>query len=180
MRLSVCRLKRHNARKEKHMTRAHKLMGTAAALLLMFSVSTAPARAQFAGGGGADMMTQMAPMLNMIKAKMGKKRFGMLMQTVGPMASKMMDGGGFGGINGLGGFGGASFVGAGIPGTIGVPSVTPTGGNASGLVSTGFPTSVGGFGLNGFGGGDMMAMIPQLISLAGTGGHHHRHARPKG
>jgi hypothetical protein len=41
------------------------------------------AKAQFGGfgGGGADMMTQMAPMLEMMKAKIGKRRFAMLMQT---------------------------------------------------------------------------------------------------
>ena len=50
------------------------------------------------------MMTQMAPMLEMMKAKMGKRRFGMMMQTMGPMMSRMMEGGG--GIPG--GFGGAA------------------------------------------------------------------------
>jgi hypothetical protein len=30
------------------------------------------------------MMTQMAPMLEMMKAKMGKRRFAMMMQTMGP------------------------------------------------------------------------------------------------
>ena len=31
------------------------------------------------------MMTQMAPMLEMMKAKMGKHHFAALMQTIGPM-----------------------------------------------------------------------------------------------
>ncbi len=70
-------------------------MCQAATLLLLFTLTTMPARAQFAGGaGGADMMTQMAPMLEMMKAKMGKRRFAMLMQTMGPMMGRMMDGGG--------------------------------------------------------------------------------------
>jgi hypothetical protein len=43
------------------------------------------------------MMTQMAPMLEMMKARMGKRRFAMLMQTMGPMMSRMMDNGGKGG-----------------------------------------------------------------------------------
>ena len=53
-------------------------------------------------------MTQMAPMLEMMKAKMGKRRFGQMMQTMGPMMSRMMEngGGGFGGMPG--GFGGGS------------------------------------------------------------------------
>src|SRR5229473_2057255 len=97
------------------MTGADKVVCQAAALLLLFTLTTLPARAQFGGfggggGGGGDMMTQMAPMLEMMKAKMGKRRFGMMMQTVGPMASRMMQ-------NGGGGFGGA--LGGGIPGGFG-------------------------------------------------------------
>jgi hypothetical protein len=60
------------------------------------------------------MMTQMAPMLEMMKAKMGKRRFGALMQTMGPMMSRMMENGGsgFGGGGGIpGGFGGGDFTG---------------------------------------------------------------------
>ena len=51
------------------------------------------------------MMTQMAPMLEMMKAKMGKRRFAMMMQTMGPMMSGMMEGGRrhFGGMMGGGG-----------------------------------------------------------------------------
>src|SRR5258705_13266107 len=84
------------------MTGAGKAVCQAATLLLLFTLTAGPAKAQFGGFGGAvggDMMTQMAPMLEMMKAKMGKRRFGMMMQTVGPMMSQMMEGGG-------GGFGG--------------------------------------------------------------------------
>jgi len=68
----------------------------------------APAHAQF--GGSMDMnqmQQQFTPMLEMMKRKMGKKRFGQLMQTMGPMMSQMMDGqaGGFG----AGGFGSSGF-----------------------------------------------------------------------
>ncbi len=61
------------------------------------------------------MMTQMAPMLEMMKAKMGKRRFGMMMQTMGPMMSQMMEGGGGfgGGLGGGGGFPGGSAAGYG-------------------------------------------------------------------
>jgi hypothetical protein len=73
------------------------------------------AKAQFGGfgGGGADMMTQMAPMLEMMlemmKAKIGKRRFAMLMQTMGPMMGRMVENGGFGSVGAEipGGFGGA-------------------------------------------------------------------------
>ena len=138
-----------------------KLLGSAASLLLVLSLSTAPAKAQFAGFGGGndqDMMTQFAPMLEMMKAKMGKKRFGMLMQTMGPMMARMMDGnGGFGGMNfGAVGNGGMTpgFGGYGVD-----PSMSP--------------------GFAGFGGGDIMTMIPQLMNLANIGGGHHRRHRAK-
>jgi hypothetical protein len=83
------------------------------AIVLALGLSPAPAKAQFdglggfGGQGGGDMMTTMEPMLEMMKKRMGKKRFAQLMQTVGPMASQMMPsgGGGFGGFGG-GGFGG--------------------------------------------------------------------------
>lgn len=96
------------------MTGIDRLMCRAAALVFLAAVSTTPAKAQFGGGGGEDMMTQMAPMLEMMKAKMGKRRFTMLMQTMGPM----MDGGGEGGggfgggfAGMMGGFGGGGFGG---------------------------------------------------------------------
>jgi len=157
------------------MTRTHKLLGAAAAVLVMVATSTAPAKAQF-GGGGQDMMTQMAPMLEMMKAKMGKKRFAALMQTMGPMMSNMMDGsgGGLGGMN-FGGFGGGNFGGFGGGGT---PSIGgdygTTFGGGGGLPFIG--------GAGGFNAGDMMSMIPQFMSLANMGGtrHHRRRAHHKG
>ena len=147
---------------------ADKVICQAAAVLLLFSVASTPAKAQFLGGGGAggeDMMTQMAPMLEMMKAKMGKRRFAMLMQTMGPMMSRMMEngGGGFGGMMG-GGFGAPNYGG-----------YTPMGGGGY------MPAGLGGMGggdimgmMGGAGGGDMMAMIPQLMRLANVGGGGHR------
>ena len=39
-------------------------------LLVLFALTLTPAKAQFGGGGGGqDMMTQMAPMLEMMKKK---------------------------------------------------------------------------------------------------------------
>ena len=77
------------------MTGADKIVCQAATLLVLFALTLTPAKAQFGGGGGGqDMMTQMAPMLEMMKAKMGKKRFGALMQTMGPMMSRMTENGG--------------------------------------------------------------------------------------
>ena len=87
------------------MTGADKVVCQAATLLLLFTLTSMPAKAQFAGfggggSGGEDMMTQMAPMLEMMKAKMGKRRFATMMQTMGPMMSRMMEGGG-GGLGGM-------------------------------------------------------------------------------
>jgi hypothetical protein len=144
------------------MTGANKAAFSAATLLLLFTLTSVPAKAQFAGSGGGDMMTQMAPMLEMMKAKMGKRRFGMLMQTVGPMASRMMQ-------NGGGGFGG--MLGGGTPGGFG--------GGATYADSYGIGTGGGGFTsmLGGAGGSEMMSMIPQLVRIANVGGGHRRHRR---
>jgi len=139
------------------MTGADKVICQAATVLLLFTLTSAPAKAQFAGfggggGGDGDIMTQMAPMLEMMKAKMGKRRFAMLMQTMGPMMSGMMDGsGGFGGVMGGGGYGGM------IPGGYG-------GGDITGMIGGGS-------------GGDIMGMIGPLMRMANLAGGGHRHHR---
>lgn len=145
-----------------------KTMCQAAALVLLLAVAaTAPAKAQFGGnGGGEDMMTQFAPMLEMMKAKMGKKRFAMLMQTAGPMMGKMMEGGGgFGGLGG-GGFGGG--IGGGDFGSMlgGISPVGMTGGDI------GF-ASGGGDVMSMMGGSGMMTMLPQMMSMINTGSGRH-------
>ena len=134
---------------------ADKVICQAAAVFLLFAMTSAPAKAQFGfgggGGGGEDMMTQMAPMLEMMKARMGKRRFAMMMQTMGPMMGQMMEGGGGGGLGGM------------IPGGMGMG-----GGDISGMM--------GMFG--GYGGGDIMSMIGPLMRMANFGGGHgrrHRH-----
>ena len=139
------------------MTGTDKIVCQAATLLLLFTLTLTPAKAQFAGfggggsGGGQDMMTQMAPMLEMMKAKMGKRRFAAMMQTMGPMMSRMMEGGG-GGLGGMMG-------GGGIPGGLG-------GGDVMGM-------------LGGTGAGELMSMAPQLMRMANLGGGRHgrRHRR---
>ncbi|MGO8908352.1 MAG: hypothetical protein ACLQDM_03345 [Bradyrhizobium sp.] len=146
------------------MTGADKVVCRAAALLLLLTLASTPARAQlagFGGGGGGDMMTQMAPMLEMMKAKMGKRRFATMMQTMGPMMSSMMDGGGLSGMPG----------GGGIPGGFGDGAAfAPQGYGMGGGDIMGM--------LGGSGGGEMMSMIPQLMQMANFGGgygrHHHR------
>ena len=143
------------------MNGAEKAACRVAVLLLLFALISMPAKAQFGGGaGGGDMMTQMAPMLEMMKAKMGKRRFGQMMQTMGPMMSQMME-------NGGGGFGGMA---AGF-------------GGGSGFTPQGYGMGMGGGDvmgmLGGAGGGDMMSMIPQLMQMAnfGRGRYGHRRRR---
>jgi hypothetical protein len=145
------------------MTGADKVVCQAATLLLLFALTTLPAKAQFAGvggggSGGGDMMTQMAPMLEMMKAKMGKRRFAMLMQTMGPVMSQMMEGGG-------GGFGGM-MGGGGIPGGFGGGYIPEGMGGIGGGDITGM--------LGGEGGGELMGMIPRLMRMASFGGGHGR------
>jgi len=143
---------------------ADKAACQAATILLLLALTAAPVKAQFGGGaGGEDMMTQMAPMLELMKAKMGKRRFGALMQTMGPMMSRMMEnGGGFGGFGGVtpGGFSGVSGY---------TSEAAANNGGYGGGDMTGM--------LGGAGGGEIMAMIPQLMQLANGGGHrrHRRH-----
>jgi hypothetical protein len=152
------------------MTGTMKAMCQAAALALLLAVATAaPAKAQFGGGsGGEDMMTQFAPMLEMMKAKMGKKRFAALMQTMGPMMSNMMEGGGgglggmMGGGGGIGGLGGGGFNGVSM-------------GADSGYVGGG-----GGDVMSMMGGSGMMAMLPQMMSMINTGGGRHGRRKKRG
>lgn len=157
------------------MTGADKVVCQVATLLLLFTLTSMPAKAQFAGGGGGggDMMTQMAPMLEMMKAKMGKRRFGMMMQTMGPMMGRMMEGGG-GGLGGMmsggipAGFGGGGGY---APESYGVS----TGGmNVGGLGGGNFMGMLGGGG-----GGELMSMVPQLMSMANVGGGRHGRRRTR-
>jgi hypothetical protein len=149
------------------MTGADKIVCQAATLLLLFTLTSMPAKAQFTGfgGGGEDMMTQMAPMLEMMKAKMGKRRFAAMMQTMGPMMGRMMEGGGGGGgLSGLGGMMG----GGGIPGNFG-----------GGYVPEGYGVSSGGMNIGGLASGELMSMVPQLMRMANVGGGRHGRRRTR-
>jgi hypothetical protein len=59
--------------------------------VLLLSMAT-PASAQVAGADEFQQMEQFAPVLEIVKQRMGKKRFGQLMQTVGPMMDQMITG----------------------------------------------------------------------------------------
>jgi hypothetical protein len=102
------------------------------ALAITLVLPSLPAHAQF----GGDQMKQFAPMIGMMKKKMGRKHYGQLMRTVGPMMARMMQqGGGGGGFGGLGGGSLGSLGGGGLGGM----------GDLSGLV--------GSYGFGGFSGG---------------------------
>jgi hypothetical protein len=78
-----------------------------AVLAVLFLGLATPASAQFAGTDEFQQMEQFAPVLGMMKQRMGKKRFGKLMQTVGPMMDQMMTSqgsatGSYGGFGGQG------------------------------------------------------------------------------
>ena len=134
------------------MTGTMKAMCRAGAVALLLAVVTAaPAKAQF-GGGDEDTMAKFAPMLEMMKAKMGKKRFAMLMQTAGPMMSNMMEGGGGGLGGGLGGMLGGGGLGGGLGGGFG--DLGGGGGDFMGML----------------GNSGMVAMLPQMMSMIDTGG----------
>ena len=92
------------------MRRASTLFVSAALALALSGFSPGAARAQAGDPSGFADMERFAPMLEMMKKRMGKKRFARLMQTFGPMMSEMMEGGGGGGY---GGFGPGGFAGYG-------------------------------------------------------------------
>jgi hypothetical protein len=173
----------HVGKEKRIMIGIDRLMRGAVALALLLAFAPIPAKAQL--GGNGDMMQQMAPMLEMMKARMGKRRFAKLMQTMGPMMSGMMENGGLGGMMSGGGFGGFGAPGFGAAG-FGNPDTATSGFESQGSgqeFASGSPAGFGGFGAGGMGGfdaGQMMAMIPQLVSLADMGGgsrHHHRKKR---
>src|SRR5437899_11339584 len=65
------------------MTGADKVVCHAATLLLLFTLTSVPAKAQFGGGGGGqEMSTQMQPMLETRKAEVGQRRFALMMQLM--------------------------------------------------------------------------------------------------
>jgi hypothetical protein len=118
------------------MTGADKVVCQAATVLLLFTLTTAPAAARLGDFGGGDMMTELSPMLDMMKTKMGTRRFDMMMQTLGPMMGRMMPNGGSG-----------------------LRGEQPT---RRGIGSSGIFSDM----LGGRGGSDLMGMIPQLMRMA--------------
>jgi hypothetical protein len=85
------------------------------AVLAVLGAAGAPAKAQFAGMDEGQMQ-QFAPLLEMMKEKMGKRRFGQLMQAMGPMIIQMEEQGGLsalmsGNVSGIGGLNMSQMIG---------------------------------------------------------------------
>jgi len=82
------------------------MLSRSAGAVLLLAVST-PASAQDLGGADFGDMEQFAPVLEVIKKQMGKRRFGELVRTVGPIMDEMTTGqdsaggGGFGSFEGF-------------------------------------------------------------------------------
>ena len=147
------------------MTRIHRALCASVALLVVIAFAPSPAKAQFVppGARGSEMMTQMAPMLDMMKAKMGKRRFAMMMQTMGPMVARMMESGDFAATTGLG-----------TPDSFSTTPALAASGTGVALGSSDIASALGDVG-----GSEMIGMIPQIMRIAGAGfgGHgrlHHR------
>jgi hypothetical protein len=87
---------------------------------------------------------------------MGKRRFAAMMQTMGPMMSRTMEGGSLGGFpGGIGGIpGGAGFA----------PEIYATAAGSNDIAGM----------LGGNGGSEMISLIPQLMQMAHFGGGHGR------
>jgi hypothetical protein len=159
-------------------TLSNALLAIAVAMFLL----PAPAHAQFMQGqSGGDMMTMMAPMMGMMKKKMGKRRFAQIMRTVGPMAVGMMNNGGGMGAGLGGGYGGMG-SGYGGPGGGGYGAATDLSGAGYGgampVGGTGFDVSQMGE-MSGMGGMEQIMSSGTIQSLIGmaTSGRGGRKAR---
>jgi len=143
-------------------------LGCPLAVALALALGSAPAHAQLFKEEDMGQMKQFAPMFEMMKHTMGKKRYGAMMRKMGPMMARMGNNGGGSG----GGFGEAA----------------TGGGEAGGFDLGGFSGgSFGGFSGGDFGGianmfgsgggmGDLMGMIGGFTGHHGRRGWRHRHA----
>jgi hypothetical protein len=124
-------------------------LGCPFVVAVAFALTSAPAHAQLFKEEDMGQMKQFAPIFEMMKQTMGKKRYGAMMRKMGPMMARMGNNG-----NGFGGGWGAA----------------PTaGGDVGGFDRGGF--SGGDFG--GFSGGDFGG----IANMFGSGGFSGRHGR---
>jgi hypothetical protein len=143
-------------------------LGVPLAVVVALSLTSVPAHAQLFKEEDMGQMKQFAPMFEMMKQTMGKKRYGAMMRKMGPMMARMGNNG-----NGLGGNFGGGF------------GAAPTGGGFDG---GGFSAgSFGDFSGGDFGGfanmfgsgqgmGDLRGLIGGFTGRHGRRGWRHRHA----
>ena len=147
-------------------------LGGPFAVAVALALTSVPAHAQLFKEEDMGQMKQFAPIFEMMKQTMGKKRYGAMMRKMGPMMARMgTNGNGFGG-NSSGGFG-----------------ATPTGGGyVGGFDLGGFSAgNFGGFSGGEFGGignmfgsgrdrDDLRGLIGGFTGRHGRRGWRHRHA----
>ena len=129
-------------------------LGVPLAVVVALSLTSVPAHAQLFKEEDMGQMKQFAPMFEMMKQTMGKKRYGAMMRKMGPMMARMGNNG-----NGLGGnFGGGFSAGS--------------FGDFSGGDFGGFANMFG----SGQGMGDLRRLIGGFTGRHGRRGWRHRHA----
>lgn len=134
------------------------------AAALAWVIFQAPAQAQsLEQHASGDLMAVMAPMVGMMKNKIGNRRFARMIRVVGPMAAGMMSNGGF---NGGGGAPNFDMIGTGIPG--GAPIATD-----NEMVMNGGGYGIGG--ISGMPGLDQIMSGGMIQSLIGMGMSHRGH-----
>jgi hypothetical protein len=119
-----------------------------AVVLAFFS---APAHAQF----GGDQIAQFSPVLELIKQKIGKRRFGSMMKTMAPMMMYMMG-------NNSGGFGGGMLGGGSMDGS-------KAGGFSDGMTYMSFAQGMGGMMSRGSG-QSISSLMSTMSGFTGHGG----------
>jgi hypothetical protein len=142
-------------------------LGCPVAVAVALAFTSAPAHAQLFKEEDFGQAKQFAPMFEMMKKTMGKKRYGAMMRKMGPMMARM---GGNNGSGFSGGFGAAPAAGGGgfdFGGFSGGDFGGFTGGNFGGMGNM--------FG-SGQGMGDIMDMIRSFTGRHGRRAWRHRHA----
>jgi hypothetical protein len=145
-----------------------KLSGPVAVALAL-ALTSVPAHAQLFKEEDMGQMKQFAPIFEMMKQKMGKKRYGAMMRKMGPMMARMGNNG-----NGSGGNFGRGF-GAGGGDLGGFDFDGFSAGNLSGFSGGDFGGMANMFG-SGRDMGDLRGLIGDFTGRHGRRGWRHRHA----
>jgi hypothetical protein len=136
-------------------------LGCPLAVAAVLALTSVPAHAQLFKEEDFGQAKQFAPMFDMMKRTMGKKRYGSMMRKMGPMMERM---GNFGGGYGAGGSDSDGFDFGGF-----------SGGNFSGFSGGNFGGIANMFG-SGRGMGDLRGLIGGFTGRHGRRGWRHRYA----